>query len=630
MVLSLFNEKAGLSKLSYFLSNPECFFHRYADTGFKNKWTGFWCSGKKLIEFIAFKCGDEFLSEKNCYSLKYDFARAEHSHKTEKGSIVQRLWIPREKPALVAELSSKKKIGAELLLAANIRAREENSHSRRYAVKESGKGISISSEAGALRLKALKGKLSFKEKPFYGTHFPAGEKQCFFSPGKILLEGRHVSIAFSPKKVQKIAGGCPREKKKIYSALDSKMKSDCRELEECFSLAAKSIELLRSKHSFYAGLPWFTQYWGRDVFWSLPAVTELGFFGYCRDSLALFAKNSKKGRIPNFLSAKGNSYSSIDATPLFLIALTRYAEYSADKGFIKKMLPAAMECVSFLERSISRGTFVSHDFSAGETWMDTLRRNDNAIEVQSLALKAFQSFNEMLKAMGMPESPALNERIRVFSEAFPSAFSLGNGFFADRLVSGEKDSTKRINVLVPMLLGQIESREQLDLFHSKEFAVKRGITPISMSDARFNPDSYHEGSVWSLGNAWLAAAAFALGEKEKGFTALKEHCSDFWENALGCIGETFNPLTGAMNGCALQLWASAMVVRIVDEFILGMKANAFEKTISLEPRFPKEVSSIKRKIFLGGKEFALSVKRKNGSMEARAGNKSVKVRLLER
>ncbi len=625
----MFNEKAGLGEKSYFLSNPDCFFHRYADTCFKNKWTGFWVGEQKLLEFVAFKVGEEFLSEKNIVSFNYDYSKAIHFHVIGNRQIEQKVWIPKEKPVLLVELSSPREINAEMLLALNFRKRTENFHSRQYSVKMEKNALRVDSNNQRLFLLPLNCEFSFSEAPRYETHYPAGEKQCYFCPGKIQLKGKTISLMLSPLDLNvDYKKPLLKEKESHMASFASFLKSNSKELEQFFNFSALSIELLRSSKSYYAGLPWFSQHWARDVFWSLPAITELGLFDFSKQSLLFFAGHSRDGRIPNFVNGEKN-FNSIDATPLFVLALCNFISYSADKKFLGKTLLRAMQSIAFLEENIADNSLIVHDLNANETWMDSIKRNDSAIEVQALALKAFESFSEMLSMAGMGESRGLNKRINVFRQFFPSVFSFGNGLFADRIEGTKKDPTKRINVLVPMLLGQIKSSEQFTLFESAEFSAKKGITSISMNDSRFNANSYHEGSVWSLGNAWLSAAAFALGDKEKGFSLLKSHCSDFWENALGCIGETWNPLNGQLTGCGLQLWASAMTIRIIDELMLGIKANAFENHISLNPRIPREITSVKRKMRLGKKEFVLSIERRNGKINAKASNKKIKIDVLQ-
>ena len=68
----------------------------------------------------------------------------------------------------------------------------------------------------------------------------------------------------------------------------------------------------------YAGLPWFTDFWGRDMFISMPgAVLCTGQFTAARDILASFARyqdtdsaSSTYGRVPNRLNLDGVLYNT--------------------------------------------------------------------------------------------------------------------------------------------------------------------------------------------------------------------------------------------------------------------------------------------------------------------------------
>ena len=49
-----------LSEKNYILAGKKAFFHRYCDSGFKTKWTGFWVRDLKFIEYFAFKINDQW------------------------------------------------------------------------------------------------------------------------------------------------------------------------------------------------------------------------------------------------------------------------------------------------------------------------------------------------------------------------------------------------------------------------------------------------------------------------------------------------------------------------------------------------------------------------------------------
>jgi len=592
---------------SYFLSNPRSFFFRFADTGFKNKWTGFWSAGTKFVEFFDFRIGGEFLGEQNCDSLYYDFLKAIHSHALAGGQRVnQKVWLPRQEPFMVVELLSKKEIEAVFELAVNIRSASENVHGREYVVKK-GRRLAIESSAGKLLVSVLKGKYSFEETCQYKRHFPSGEEQSYFLPGSLSLSGKRIVIQLSAGKSFPLRKNELLHKYKRVSKTASRIVTDSQELNRALEFAVNAIELLRFRKSFVAGLPWFQQYWGRDLFWSIPAMTELGLFEECRNSFKLFAAASVNGQIPNYLFGAERSLDSIDATPLFLIALEHYVRHSGDTALARELSGTVLKCVEFLEsRQDENDGFVCHDSSASETWMDSLNRHEKAVEVQALlisALRAFASLVSFIDAGRKLREKAVwaeTEALRL-SKTFENRFFC-DGFFADRICDGNPDKTRRVNALVPLFLGVSEKSEVLGAFESDEFLSAKGVCSISRLDSRFSPDSYHEGRVWSLGNAWLSGAEFLAGKPELGWRFFNLLASDSREDALGCIGECWNPVTLKQTGCPNQLWGNAMLVRLFLEFALGLRVNALAKSISLKPVLGSHVSRVKLGLRLGSRE----------------------------
>jgi len=620
--------ETGLNSQSFFLSNKNAFIYRFADTGFKNKWTGFWSNGKKFVEFIAFKANNEFLSEQNCHKFEYDYVKGIHSHKLLDGTeIKQAVWTPKNKPFFVAELSSEKKIRVELLLAANIRKIDENSHKHKYMIKEEN-GIEISNGLGQLSVSALRGKFSFEKKPEYKTHKPQGEIQNYFVPGVIRLKGKNIAVQFSAGKKQSLNNELGK-KTNAMKKLNERVWADNSQLTQVSDFAANAIELLRFNESFAAGLPWFQQFWARDVFWSLPALTELGFYREAADSLKLFALNARDGQIPNYVFGKSKTFNSIDSTPLFVIALEHYARWSNDQGTMKKLAPHALNAMQFLESRVDETDgFVVHDQKRKETWMDTLKRKDKAVEVQALYLKALQAFPSLVLAMKNPRKKMRREagesemRAIGLRDKLDNAF-YSNGFFADRIENGKPVRNRTVNALVPLFLGVSERRAVLKPFNSKEFFTDRGPCTLSRNSPDFSAEGYHTGKVWSLSNGWLAGAEFLLGSEENAWSTIARMCPDFQRDALGCIGECWNPDSLKQTGCLNQLWGNAMITRLIVEFALGVRVDACEKKILVNPKMNGMASRIKLKIKAGAKEGLLEIRPENYSAFISLNNWSV-------
>ena len=92
----------------------------------------------------------------------------------------------------------------------------------------------------------------------------------------------------------------------------------------------------------YAGFYWFTTYWGRDTFISLPGacIDERRFRDGARRCCARFAEyqeqdpaSPREGRVPNFVTVDQVQYASIDGTWWFVRALDELWRQSGDDEF---------------------------------------------------------------------------------------------------------------------------------------------------------------------------------------------------------------------------------------------------------------------------------------------------------
>ena len=160
-------------------------------------------------------------------------------------------------------------------------------------------------------------------------------------------------------------------------------------------------------------------------------------------------------------------------------------------------------------------------------------------------------------------------------------------------------------------------------FHSNEFKTEKGACTLSRQDPKFSAEGYHTGKVWSLSNGWLAGAEFLLGSEENAWSTIARMCPDFQRDALGCIGECWNPDSLKQTGCLNQLWGNAMITRLIVEFALGIRVDACEKKILVNPKMNGMASRIKLKIKAGTKEGLLEIKPENYSAFISLDNWSV-------
>lgn len=596
--------RSGLWKNSYFLSNRHAFFHRFADSGFKNKWTGLWHGETKFLEYLAFRANGKWLSEANCRSLEYDGLKAVHTFRLRGREVKQTVSLP-DTCHLIVETAAKEPVELELELAVNVRKRSENMTPRVYSVRKSGNSVTAYNSLGSLRVSGLPG-LEFMEAPAHREHHPSGEPQNFFIPGVIRASGRRITFVFTPSLASERPPALnPAKILKVRQhppSLHKLIKTDSKPLERGFLWSVLATGLCRKEAkgltSWYAGLPWFQHFWARDLFWVTPSLTALGHFGDVRKSLEFFAASSEGGRIPNQVSeTEGKHMNALDTTPLWIISLEDYVMNSGDLTFLRRMRPGLEASLGFMfSRDTDGDGYMEHDQEFPETWMDTLKRDSRASDIQALYYRSLLSAHNLLSLLpGRP--PLLDDisaRAGLLRDRLERDF-FHKGFFADRLFWKQAVAIRTANALVPLLCGfSGHAGEVLDAIESETFTTKRGVRSRAGGEAEFDPGGYHTGSVWSLTTAWACAAEFLAGRPLKGWRYLKLLLGDIDRDSLGCIGECWNSSSLGLSGCPLQLWGSGFIPRLVDEFMLGIQINSLDRSIRVSPNLPPGTRRIDR------------------------------------
>jgi glycogen debranching enzyme len=636
-----------LSKNSYILAGKKAFFHRFCDTGFKTKWTGFWYNGKKFIEYFAFKINDTWLSPLNCLTFSQNEVKCSHNFFLNGIKIGENLFVPEKLGALICILTfenqekERKDIKVELELAVNIREMEENWHPRTYEVKV-GNEILINSEKGCLAFSSNL-PISFEYAEKYKEHYP-GELQRCFIPGNCKINfflepfaKNDLAFVFSCGNSEEEALKNLNDAKSSIFSLFLEKERECKkilttsflqtgifEIDEIFRASVISLEKLAFNSSFgfcyFAGYPWFTQFWGRDLGWILPAVIDYGNFEAAKESLRTLAKFQKNGKIPNIIFPNGKAdYNSADATPLWIISLYWYALNSGDINFLKEMRKNVDEALNWIKANEDEKGFLKH--GSRETWMDTLDRN-YAVEVQVFLIEALKSASKIFRVLGEnAKSNELAEDAKKIEKNFERNFWNANENFYFDLNS----EIKTINVIFPVFFGISENwKKVLEKVESEEFTTDFGVRSIAKSEKIYNPAGYHNGSSWAWIVGLLACCEFKNNKPEKGFEYLKKLFDRLNKRCIFAIDEAWNSENGDAllqkpnfleESACLQGWSSALVIRCIDEFMLGIKPNAVEKTIFLQPSLLEGMKVLRRKR-IGNDIVDLKIERRNNKVKA--------------
>ena len=357
---------------------------------------------------------------------------------------------------------------------------------------------------------------------------------------------------------------------------DNAMRSDLPSLDRAVAwIELTADELVTRQHGgwgMYAGFPWFTDFWGRDMFIAMPgAVLCTGEFDVARDILLSFARyqdtdpeSETYGRVPNRLNLDGILYNTTDGTPRFVIQAYEYLKYTGDVDFIKQIYPAVKTATDASARLFTddRGYLTHAD---ADTWMDAKRqgqypcspRGDRAVDIQALWYQQLRCAADMARYMGEERKArqweALAEKVRAnFGHDFIDRES---GIIYDHLNSdGTPDLQLRPNtVYAHELISDTLLRMQDTRRMWEHLVYPWGVSSLDQNDAQFHPwhemwhryhkdDAYHNGTVWLWLNGQAMQRMIEYGQQDLAFRLFSNmNRQALCEGAVGSLSECADP-----------------------------------------------------------------------------------------
>lgn len=380
----------------------------------------------------------------------------------------------------------------------------------------------------------------------------------------------------------------------------------------------------------YAGFYWFTTYWGRDTFISLPgACVTSGDFETARTLLRGFAEfqeqdpaSKREGRVPNFVTVDEVQYASIDGTWWFVRALDELWRQSGDDAFARELAPVVWHAVTGATRHATDAEgFLTH--GDGETWMDGggernphSPRATRAVEVQALWHRGLLAAAQLAERFDPKQpSPAPLPDFRAQADRLAANFTKRfwvDGRLVDHLnADGSADRQVRPNALLAVLaspsLFTAAQREAITAEAARELVRPHGVLSLAAADPAFHPkhvdlaryhydEAYHNGDVW----LWLSGAyVSALNDPQGGFGQTRMLLEEVLDvGAVGTIQEIRDGAPAASNdefgGATSQAWSLAELLRNVVQDYAGLRVDltAAEPVITLRPSLPEAWPSL--------------------------------------
>jgi glycogen debranching enzyme len=352
-------------------------------------------------------------------------------------------------------------------------------------------------------------------------------------------------------------------------------------------------------------------------------------------------------------------YGSVDATPLFVLLAGLYVERTGDEETLAELWPSIEAALGWIDGAgdPDRDGFIEYQRAseqglANQGWKDSydaIFHADGHLAEGYIALAEVQGYVFAGKRLAArcavrlgkgDQAKQLEAEAKLLAERFEEAFwceELGTYALA---LDGKKQPCKvRTSNAGQLLFSGIvrEDRARMvaaDLMRP-HFFTGWGIRTVARGEARYNPMSYHDGSIWPHDNALIALGLARYGLKhavEQVFKALFDAATYMDLRRLPELfcgfqrekqrGPTLYPVA-----CAPQAWASATPFTLL-EAALGLEFDVQRGEIRLRnprlPAFLDEVilremqlglSSVDLRVRRHGDDVSLEVLRRRGQIQ---------------
>lgn len=430
----------------------------------------------------------------------------------------------------------------------------------------------------------------------------------------------------------------------------------------------------------YAGVPWFSTPFGRDgiitawqMLWLDPSLAR-GVLTYLASRQATEVSafmDSAPGKIMHEtrggeMSALGEVpfglyYGGVDTTCLFIALAGAYWRRTGDQDLIRALWPNLVAAAGWMTDngdfngdgliSYQRGADTGLSNQGWKDSEDSIFHRDGRfpkgpialLEVQGYAYAAWQAMADLAELTGQAGADSYRVKAERTRQLVEDRFWMEDeGFYAIAL-DGDGEQCRSIgsnagHLLFTGLPSAERARRVTRRMLSSEFRSGWGVRTLAKGQSRFNPMSYHNGSVWPHDTAMAAAGMARYGERRAVAMLLGEinaaaaHFNlRLPELFCGFERQTGEPPIAYPVACLPQAWAAGSVFLML-QASLGLSIDACTGVVEVDrPMLPPGIDRLNvTNLEVGGGVMDLNFQRLDGHVVVmpRDRDERISVRVL--